>query len=386
MNLLLITVFLTMLLVYGGLTYYIGKKGFVFLTSIGLRLYKIPYWISIWVIAFSFFIARIIDGRVPGQLTNTFSLVGGYWMGILLYLIMIMFLGELLLFLNKKIKFIPKGLINHPRFTTIKGSIVVVLVVMIVIYGRWSATNPVILQYEIQLNKEAGDYKELNVVMLSDLHLGRLVNSNYLEKVIKEINQLEPDLILMPGDIIDDRVDVYAEENMAEIFRKLKPSLGIYASMGNHEYIGGQGELAEEHLKQGGITLLRDETVKIKNSFYLVGREDGAYQRFAGRQRLGVDELLIDVDRELPIIMLDHQPVNIYEAKDAGVDIQLSGHTHRGQLFPLRIFTKRLFEVDWGYKNIEDFHIIVTSGAGTWGPPIRVGHRSEIVQIKILFQ
>lgn len=385
MNLFFIVIFVLMLSIYGGITYYIGRKGWAFLDASGVKPAKIFYWIIVWLIAFSFFIARIVEGRLPNIVGSIFSFVGAYWMGIMVYLIMLLVLGDITQLILRKFRLIPRGLINNRKFTAIKGLTVIGLVLVIVVYGRWNATNPKIVTYGVQLDKAAGHLKELNVVMLSDLHLGTLVNKRQLVKIVGEIEKLQPDIILMPGDIIDDRVDVFVDENMAEVFRKLNPPLGIYASMGNHEYIGGHAEYVEDVLEEAGIKMLRDEGVIVENSFYIVGREDGASQRFTKIPRRQIADILQDFNTEMPIIMLDHQPVDIDEAMEAGVDIMLSGHTHRGQLFPFRIFTKRLFKVDWGYEMLDNLHVIVTSGAGTWGPPIRVGHRSEIVYIKIIF-
>ncbi|SET52580.1 hypothetical protein SAMN05660297_02671 [Natronincola peptidivorans] len=385
MNLLFVAMVILMLFIYGGLTYYIGYRGLQFFIASGVNFSIVGYWIVIWLIAFSFIIARVGDRWLSNSLSHLLEIIGGYWMGIMTYLIMLLFLGELVLLFNKKFQFIPKDLMHHPKLAITMGLTVISLVLIIVSYGWWSARNLEIVRYEVQLDKEVETLQEVNIVMLSDLHLGRFVNRNQLEKIVEEISSLSPDLIVMPGDIIDDRVDTFVEQNMMEVFHKLNPPLGIYASMGNHEYIGGQVEEAEKYFIKSGINVVRDQHVKIANAFYLVGREDKAYERFIGSPRKSLEEILLDVDRGLPIIMLDHQPVDIDEAGAAGVDIQLSGHTHRGQLFPFRIFTRKIFMVDWGYEKIGNTHVIVTSGAGTWGPPMRVGHSSEIVHVKVRF-
>ncbi|ABR47871.1 metallophosphoesterase [Alkaliphilus metalliredigens QYMF] len=383
---LLIIIFSLILLVYGGLTYYIGIRGWQFVVASGLDFSTKGYWLVLWVIAFSFFFARGADKWIPSWLSHPLEIVGAYWLGVMTYLTMILFIVDMVLLLNNRLQLIPDGVTNQPTFTVAIGSAILILILAITVYGGWNARNPQIIEYEVQLDKEVNELEELNVVMLSDLHLGRLVGRRQLEKMIKEINHLNPDLVLMPGDIIDDRVDPFVEQNMMEVFQRLNPPLGVYGSMGNHENIGGQVERVEKYFQQAGIRILRDEYVKIKDQFYIVGREDKSFERFKGSPRQELKELLMDVDKELPIIMLDHQPVGIDEAIANGVDIQLSGHTHRGQLFPFRMFTKKIFMVDWGYKRIEDLHLIVSSGVGTWGPPIRVGSRSEILHIKVKFE
>ncbi|WP_051569353.1 metallophosphoesterase [Alkaliphilus transvaalensis] len=382
----IIAMIVIVLLVYGGLTYSIGLAGLRFFTAAGFNPSAIIYWIIVGLIAFAFFIARGADRWLPSWLSHSLELVGAYWLGIMTYLTMILFIGKILLLVNRRLQFIPAGLIDQPNFSIISGVIAISLVLIILLVGSWNARNPHIIHYEVQLDKIVEEHEELKIVMLSDLHLGRLVNRKQLEKIVDQINQLEADLILMPGDIIDDRIDAFVQQDMMSVFRKLKSNLGIYASMGNHEYIGGQIEKAEKYFNEAGINVLRDEHIKIEEQFYIVGREDKSFERFQGTRRKSLAEILENVDNSKPIIMLDHQPVDIEEAMESGVDLQLSGHTHRGQLFPFRIFTRKLFQVDWGYETFQDLHVIVTSGAGTWGPPLRVGHRSEILSISIKFQ
>jgi len=373
------------LLFYSGLTYYIGIRGLQFIVASGLDFSVRGYWAFIWIIAFSFFISRGGYKWLPNWLSHPLEVIGAYWLGIMTYLIMILVVSDLVRLLNTRFQFIPQNLTSQPKFIVTTGIAIISLVLIIVSYGWWSGRNPKVIEYEVQLDKKVEKVQELNIVMLSDLHLGRLVDRMQLEKIVEEINHLNPDLILMPGDIIDDRIDVFVEQNMMEVFRNLNPPLGIYASMGNHEYIGGHIEDAEKYFKQSGIIVLRDEYLKVADMFYIVGREDKSLERSKRIPRRALKEILLDADKQLPIIMLDHQPVDMDEANENGVDIQLSGHTHRGQLFPFRIFTRKIFTVDWGYEKIDNLNMIVTSGVGTWGPPIRVGHRSEIVNVKVKF-
>lgn len=153
----------------------------------------------------------------------------------------------------------------------------------------------------------------------------------------------------------------------------------VFTVLGNHEYYTGNLNESLKIFKEANITILRDEVVEIAG-IYLVGRED------ASRKRKNLASLLEGVHKEKPIILLDHQPVALEEAKIAGVDLQLSGHTHRGQFFPNQLITKRLYEVDYGYLAKEQLQVIVSSGYGTWGPPVRIGTQSEIVDIQVKFK
>ena len=177
------------------------------------------------------------------------------------------------------------------------------------------------------------------------------------------------------------------DQDMGEEFKKIHSKYGVYAVFGNHEYYGGAiDKIAYEYEISANFNLLRDKTVKIDNSFYLVGREDLLYERYSKTKRRKIDELLSDTDRQLPIIVIDHQPANLSEGEKAGVDLQFSGHTHKGQLLPANIVTKRLFENDFGLLAKNTYNVVVSSGVGTWGPPIRIGSASEIVQVEIEFK
>jgi len=125
--------------------------------------------------------------------------------------------------------------------------------------------------------------------------------------------------------------------------------------------------------------------MKTTRSFYIVGREDTASNRFYQQDRKKVSELTENIDKNLPIILIDHQPKELQQAYESGIDLQLSGHTHRGQFFPNHIVTRRIFELDWGYLDRDGLHVVVTSGYGTWGPPIRIGNKPEIVNIRMRF-
>jgi predicted MPP superfamily phosphohydrolase len=173
---------------------------------------------------------------------------------------------------------------------------------------------------------------------------------------------------------------------MASALEQLKAPLGVYAVTGNHEYIGGKVPQYIQAMQEIGIPVLMDEAVVIENSFVVLGRKDKASAGFKGGGRKSVAELVETLPRELPIIMLDHQPSDLNAAQAAGIDLSLSGHTHRGQMAPNHWITKRMFELDWGYKQKGSLHAIVSSGFGFWGPPMRLGSRSEVVEIKVTFE
>jgi predicted MPP superfamily phosphohydrolase len=176
-----------------------------------------------------------------------------------------------------------------------------------------------------------------------------------------------------------DCIDEYRAGNLG----RLSAPLGVWAVTGNHEYIGGDLEEFSKRVEADGIRLLMDEAVLIADAFYVIGRKDrSAARRGEGRKPLG--ELTEGLDRGLPLIVADHQPFNLEEAEAAGVDLQVSGHTHNGQIWPGPLVIKGLYENGYGLLYKGKTAVVVTSGFGTWGPPLRLGTRAEIVFIELV--
>ena len=175
------------------------------------------------------------------------------------------------------------------------------------------------------------------------------------------------------------------KNNIGEPLRTIRSRFGVYAATGNHEYIGGI-EKAAAFLTGHDVILLRDRAVKVAGTFYLIGREDLSANRFGGQKRKNLSELMKDVDKSYAVIMMDHQPFRLKEAAECGVDLQLSGHTHNGQIWPINYIIRLVYELPWGYRENGDTHYYVSNGVGTWGPPVRIGNRPEIVNILIDFE
>lgn len=194
------------------------------------------------------------------------------------------------------------------------------------------------------------------------------------------INELEPDLVLYPGDIIDDDLDAYLNKGIDKIISNVKSEYGVYASLGNHDKYKGNMEKLIEALERSNMDILYDESVVVHDELILVGRKDKTEQ-----DRAPLAELMAGIPTDQPIILLDHQPYEFDKAVQSGVDLMLSGHTHRGQIAPAHLITNAMYENDWGLLQKDSFYSIVTSGYGFWGPPIRIGSRSEIVQITVRF-
>ena len=201
---------------------------------------------------------------------------------------------------------------------------------------------------------------------------------------LETIDSLKPDLILLVGDIVDEGAGKLAEMGAPEVLSRFHAPLGVYAVTGNHEYLVG-AEAVVEYISRSGVTFLRDSWVKPDGGFTLVGREDLYREWKAGKERKSFEELMRGVDPDCPVILMSHQPPMRNEVVGEGVDILLSGHTHGGQLFPFNWITGIVFETSSGYYRKGRTHVYVSAGAGTWGPPVRIGNVPEVVQLRIEF-
>lgn len=375
------------LALYSGINFWIGLRAWqgLFRYLPHAANFKAVYWILFALIAFSYILGRSLQRFFPATLNRIIAWVGAYWMAAMFYAVLILIIIEIFRLADRFIYIIPASIKGNPSFPLVIGLTVLLTITGILAYGTWNALNPVVHRYELTLNKKAGELKDLHIVMVSDIHLGTIHQNSTLTKLIERVNQLNPDLILFAGDVLDENVEIFIEQKMADTFRLLHAPYGVYASLGNHEYIGGHAEEAIQYLGEGGVKVLRDQAVKVANFFYVIGRDDASGTRFREIKRADLHTLIEPLDRSLPLILIDHQPSQIDEALAEGIDLQVSGHTHRGQMWPNQYITERLFPIDWGLLQRGSFNLIVSNGYGTWGPPIRIGNQPEIVDIYIHF-
>jgi len=371
--------FLLVMIMYVPMSYYVGYRLWQVLKHFFPNFSTLVY-IMVFTICCCLIILNFTVGRwLPHTVSEVVITAGLYWLVSIIYLFAVILIFDFIRFLSRFLH------LTLPYCTSIPyaGLIAVAFVTCLLIYGTWNARQVQITPYEVIINKDAGSFEELNVVMVSDLHLSTIVHNGRLKEMVEKINALNPDLVLIPGDIIED-TQVFIEQNMLDTFKELKARYGVFLSPGNHEYYGGSIEVIVESLEQIGFQVLRDSYVQVADSFYVVGREDSAAS-YSGFVRNNLPQVLDGVDKNLPIILLDHQPVALKEAQNEGVDLQVSGHTHKGQAFPANLITSRLFEKDYGYLKKGSYQLIVTCGYGTWGPPLRIGSNPEIVHISISF-
>ncbi len=367
---------------------YIGIHGWKLVKAFDSNLSPYLYWILFTLVAYSYILSRIGNHTLPEPIYRGLHVVGAYWLAAMLYffLFFLLFDGFYLtsyILARTSLFNRPYELLRSTCIQRILGGALVLTVSNLLIIGTIQARSPRITQYTITLSKPIGSPNPLRVVFVSDIHLGTLIGKTRLEELVQQIESLKPDLVLLGGDVLDEDLGPFVEQNMTETLAKLRPPLGVYAIPGNHEYIGRHLKEFSEYLQTAGVHSLIDEKVQIGAGFTLIGRDDRAAERFDGHKRKSLSELMEGLDQSKPIILLDHQPFGLEEAEQAQVDLQLSGHTHRGQLWPNQFITGKVYELDYGYKKKGNTHVIVSSGYGTWGPPLRIGSPPEIVVVEI---
>lgn len=239
----------------------------------------------------------------------------------------------------------------------------------------YNAYVPTVIHYDITLDKPLAS--PLRIGVASDTHLGKLFGAKQLDQLADIFHQEKVDLILLPGDIMDDNLHAFRQENMAPHLAKLHAPLGVYATLGNHDFFGAQNAISKA-IKQAGITVLWDQALEIEGKFTLIGRNDEL-----AKNRPSTQQLLKNVRTELPVFLMDHRPSEIEQHSQLPIDLQVSGHTHKGQIFPANLITKMMYRLDYGYEKIGLGHYIVTSGYGFWGIPFRLGSQSEVVIIEV---
>lgn len=375
--------FAIVLIILFFINYYIYWHGF---KAIGQNpTIRLIYTIIFVGLASAYFLGRIVERFSNGIMVRFLEWMGAYWLGAMVYFLLIVIAIDLFRLINHYVPLIPAGLRqNLQQFKFVVGIAAIIVVSIVLIIGRWNATHPQIKNLEIDIHKKA-NAEAISIAFASDIHLGSLVGQRQLKQLVEIIEVKQPDLILFGGDLLDEDLLPVIRRNLGQCLEELRAPLGKFTVTGNHEFIGGVDN-AVQYLENHGITVLRDSSIQLSNGIWIIGRDDRDGKRFSGGEsRQALNELISEVNSKQPLILLDHQPVNLSESIVNGIDLQLSGHTHHGQLWPLNYITSKLFQISRGYKLIERTHFLVSSGFGTWGPPIRLASRSEIYFIKVNF-
>lgn len=272
------------------------------------------------------------------------------------------------------------------EFATIYGMIALIGSSFIYVIGLRNAMIPKVTKYAVKVNKNIVGSEKMKIVMLSDLHLGNIVGNKQLDRMVKIVNKMDADLIFFIGDTLDDSIEPFIRNDMGKAFGKLNAKIGKYAVLGNHDYYGNCVEIFCSEMEKSGVSVLQDEVIKVAQDIVLVGRKDKVVEEITVEGRKELNDLISGVEKSSLIMLMDHQPYEFDQVEKMGIDLSFYGHTHRGQMAPYHLLTGRRFELDWGYLKKGDSHIVVSSGFGIWGPPIRLKSRSEIVEIDVMLK
>lgn len=370
-------------ILYGLINFYVFLRGWQSIPPDSP--FRIPFVVIFWILALSFFAARFLERVAITPFSTVLVWVGSFWFAAFAYFTLVALIIDVLRLTNYIIPWFPSFITqNYDRARQIIALGTVAAVAIALVAGYVNARAPRVRVLNLNISKSVDSVKSLNLVVASDIHLGTIIGAKRLDAIVDTINRLDPDLVLLPGDIVDEDLGPVIKQNLGEKLKMIRSRMGVFAITGNHEYIGGAEE-ACKYLTDHNITVLRDSTIRLNGMLFIVGREDRSITQFMRKTRRPLSELMVDVDTQQPIIVMDHQPIGLDEAAEQGADLQLSGHTHHGQIWPFHLITKAVYEVSWGYKKKGQTHVYVSSGVGTWGPPVRLGNTPEIINIKLSF-
>lgn len=333
-----------------------------------------------WAIVFAYPLGRILERFGSNMVIDFLIRAGSIWMGFMLYLFFIFLFVDIIKLIVYLTPLHSIRIVNNSSISFLIPRIVYLVTIFLIIISFINARIPRTHQINIEVDKALD--KKLRIVAVSDIHLGTVISKSRLKSLVKHINDQRADAVFFVGDIFDEDIKPVVNNGLGDCFKRIQSRTGIYAVTGNHEFFGGvEGKV--NYLKQNSVNVLRDSVVLIDETFYTIGRDDRQVKYSRGVQRMELTTLLRNVNHEKILILLDHQPFNLNESVINGIDLQISGHTHHGQIWPLNYITNAIYELSSGYLKKGNTHFVVSNGYGTWGPPLRLGSRPEILVIEI---
>lgn len=355
------------------------------------------------VVLYTFLASSLLTAFLmpAGSLQRIMKLISNYWLGTFLYILLTVVIADLIRLILIRIPFRYSHRIFCRRGFIAGGTLSILIIVALSLDGIYGASHLQVTQYDVTVEKALSNGEDtLKVVLIADLHLGYSIGSPYMKKMVARINEQSPDLVVIAGDIFDNDYDALDDpDRLVQILSGIRSRYGVYACYGNHDIqekllAGFTLEKTKEKvsdprmdalLEKAGIRLLQDEGVMIDDSFYVYGRPDAKKPGRGIAERKSPAQLTEGMDLSKPILVIDHEPRQLEELSKAGVDLDLCGHTHDGQMFPGNLLTSLMWENSCGYLQKGSMHNIVTSGVGVFGPNMRVGTKSEICVVNVHF-
>ena len=371
-NLKTFLIFITIvLLIYGGVNYYLYRRILQAAGIGGWSILILKLVLLVIILAYPL-------GHTFGSASKIGSIciwVGAFWLGVMVYGLLIALAVDLVKLGDLFFGWMPNKL-NLDRVLTgrILLAVSAVAIFMLLLSGHIRSLYPI--QRDIELEILSSDVDEYRIAVFADTHLGVLVGERRFRRLVEQVNLLEPDLILIIGDLIDENPERF--QWVKELLQELKAKDGTFFVTGNHEYYNGL-EVNLELLKNAGITTLQDEAVEIDNTLILAGLNDVTGSRQFSIESRPIETILDGRNKDLPVVLMHHTPTRKEEAQAGGVDLMICGHTHGGQIWPFGLFTRLIYNARQGLSRFGKMSFYLTNGAGTWGPPVRIGASPEIV-------
>ncbi|KMZ54753.1 metallophosphoesterase [Dorea sp. D27] len=351
------------------------------------------------LVVYSFFaLSILISFFWPVRWLKTLTNI---WFGTVCYILLTVAAADLIRIMLKYIIKVDRQRLSSRRTFVAAGAVCIAAILSVSVYGFLNGKHIRTTEYDVSIDKDAGNIHSMKVVLTADLHLGYNTGNHEMKQMVQKINAQNPDLVVIAGDFFDNDFDALDDpDKIAATLRGIKSSYGVYACYGNHDVqekiLAGftfnhdekkvSDPRMDRFLTDSGITLLRDEGILIEDYFYLYGRADEERPGRGIDVRRTAEELTEGMDLDKPVIVIDHEPKELDALARAGVDLDLCGHTHDGQMFPGNVTIKLMWENAYGYLKKGKMHNIVTSGVGVFGPNMRVGTKSEICAINVSFR
>ncbi len=388
---------------YVAIIYWVCRRWYKFISALNIKNKRLDFWLKHF--SWSMFLLTIFIGLAfilpeDNFLRRPLFKIGAYWLGISLYLILYVALIDLLRWIYSKVF---KDKYNDFYARTICALLIIVLTGVTSIYGIINAKIVRTTEYEITINKDGGNFKEMTIAMFGDPQFGYNIGEYHLKQAVDIINKNDVDIVCVVGDIFDNQYSAIKNpDKLIDLFNQIKSKYGMYAVLGNHDVeepiLCGftfndddiENKLASKEMldfiKKSGMVLLYDENVIINDSVNLYGRADQERPNLGNITRKESGDIFKEVDTTKPLFVLDHEPREYDELEKAGVDLMMAGHTHDGQLWPTKIATDIIWENAYGLWVKNAFHAITTSGLGLFGPNMRVGTIAEVCIIHVKFR
>lgn len=369
--------FISVLLVFLGLNYYIALRLYQLLPA--NLMVRIAFITIITICVGSLFVFFPLYKTLSFSVAALLYRIGTGWAIAFAYLLLIFVVIDLLKVSNKIFHLIDRDLLyglthhNYISFSVVVGSVLVLLLI-----GNINYHHKRRVHFNIETTKLSSDQKPIRVVGISDLHLGYTIGAKELADWVQLINAEKPDIVVVGGDLIDNNAKMVLSMGLDKILRDIEAPMGVYACLGNHEYISGKEESLNFHEKSN-IKVLNDTSFLVTENLILIGRDD-----ISNPKRKALSAIVNGIDHSNFKLLLDHQPKNLEQAVQQKIDLQFSGHTHKGQIFPFSLIAESMFEIAHGMIHKGLTQIYVSSGLGIWGGKFRVGTQSEYAVFDII--